>query len=39
VRELRGQAPTGGWRFGMSGDNFDKQKDATVLFTSMKVTD
>lgn len=39
VRELRGQAPTGGWRFGLSGDNFDKGKDATVLFTSMKVTD
>lgn len=39
VRELRGQAPEGGWRFGISGDNFDKQKEATVLFTNMKVTD
>jgi len=39
VRELRGQAPTGGWRFGISGDNFDKSKAATVLFTNMKVTD
>jgi 3-keto-disaccharide hydrolase len=38
VRELRGQAPSGGWRFGLSGDNFDKTKDATVLFTDMKVT-
>ncbi len=39
VRELRGQAPSGGWRFGLSGDNFDKSKEATVLFTDMKVTD
>ena len=39
MRELRGQAPSGGWRFGLSGDNFDKQKEATVLFTNMKVTD
>lgn len=39
VRELRGQAPEGGWRFGISGDNFDDKKDATVLFTNMKVTD
>jgi len=39
VRELWGQAPSSGWRFGVSGDNFDKSKDATVLFTSMKVTD
>ena len=39
VRELRGQAPSGGWRFGLSGDNFDDKKDATVLFTNMKVTD
>jgi len=38
VRELRGQAPSGGWRFGLSGDNFDKSKEATVLFTDMKVT-
>ena len=39
VRALRGQSPSGGWRFGLSGDNFDKMKDATVLFTNMKVTD
>lgn len=39
VRELRGQAPEGSWRFGISGDNFDKEKDATVLFTNVKVTD
>jgi hypothetical protein len=38
VRELRGQAPSGGWRFGLSGDNFDKTNEATVLFTDMKVT-
>jgi len=38
VRELRGQAPKGGWRFGLSGDNFDKQKDARVTFKSVKVT-
>ena len=28
VRDLRGQPPKGGWRFGLSGDNFDKDKDA-----------
>lgn len=39
VRELRGQAPKGGWRFGLSGDNFDKEKDARVIFRTMKVTD
>lgn len=39
VRELRGQAPKGSWRFGVSGDNFDKSDEATVLFTNMKVTD
>ena len=39
VREVRGQAPSAAWRFGVSGDNFDKQKAATVLFTNMKVTD
>jgi hypothetical protein len=39
VRELRGQAPKGSWRFGVSGDNFDKSDKATVLFTNMKVTD
>ena len=38
VRELRGQAPKGVWRFGLSGDNFDKQKDAKVVFKSVKVT-
>jgi hypothetical protein len=25
VRDLRGQPPKGGWRFGLSGDNLDKQ--------------
>ncbi len=39
VRELRGQAPKGSWRFGVSGDNFDKTDVATVHFTKMKVTD
>ena len=39
VRDLRGQAPKGGWRFGLSGDNFDKEKDARVVFKSVKVTD
>jgi len=39
VRELRGQAPKGGWRFGLSGDNFDKTKDARVIFKSLKVTE
>jgi hypothetical protein len=38
VRELRGQAPKGGWRFGLSGDNFDKQKDARVIFRTVRVT-
>jgi hypothetical protein len=38
VRDLRGQAPKGGWRFGLSGDNFDKAKDARVVFKSVKVT-
>ena len=38
VRELRGQAPKTGWRFGLSGDNFDKQKEAQVTFKSVKVT-
>ena len=38
VRELRGQPPAGGWRFGLSGDNFDKDHEAIVLFTNMKVT-
>ena len=39
VRDLRGQAPKGGWRFGLSGDNFDKAKDARLVFKSVKVTD
>jgi hypothetical protein len=39
VRDLRGQAPKGGWRFGLSGDNFDKDKDARVVFRSVKVTE
>jgi len=39
VRDLRGQAPKGGWRFGLSGDNFDKAKDARVVFRNVKVTE
>lgn len=39
VREVRGQAPSSAWRFGVSGDNFDKEKEAIVQFTNMKVTD
>ncbi len=39
VRELRGQPPKAGWRFGLSGDNFDKDKDARVTFKSVKVTE
>ena len=38
VRDLRGQAPKGGWRFGLSGDNFDNDKDARLVFRSVKVT-
>jgi 3-keto-disaccharide hydrolase len=38
VRDLRGQAPKGNWRFGLSGDNFDKEKEATVVFKTVKVT-
>lgn len=38
LRDLRGQAPKGGWRFGLSGDNFDKEKEARVVFKSVKVT-
>ncbi len=38
VRDLRGQAPKGDWRFGLSGDNFDKEKEAKVVFTTVKVT-
>jgi hypothetical protein len=38
VRELRGQAPKGDWRFGLSGDNFDEEKDARIVFKTVKVT-
>jgi hypothetical protein len=38
VRDLRGQAPKTGWRFGLSGDNFDKEKGARLAFKSVKVT-
>jgi 3-keto-disaccharide hydrolase len=38
VRELRGQPPKGGWRFGLSGDNFDKQHQSSVIFKTVKVT-
>ena len=38
VRDLRGQAPKGNWRFGLSGDNFDKEKEAKVVFKIVKVT-
>jgi len=38
VRDLRGQAPKGDWRFGLSADNFDKEKDGTVVFKTVKVT-
>lgn len=38
VRDLRGQAPRGGWRFGLSADNFDKERDARLVFKSVKVT-
>ena len=38
VRDLRGQPPKGVWRFGLSGDNFDKEKEAKVIFKSVKVT-
>lgn len=39
VRDLRGQPPSGGWRFGLSGDNFDKDKSAQVTFKNVKVTE
>ncbi len=39
VRELRGQPPKYGWRFGLSGDNFDKDKEARVTFKNVKVTE
>ena len=32
------RSPRGGWRFGLSGDNFDKDKDARLVFRSVKVT-
>jgi hypothetical protein len=32
VRDLRGQAPKSGWRFGLSGDNFDKDKETKLFF-------
>jgi hypothetical protein len=38
IRDLRGQEPKSAWRFGLSGDNFDKDKDAQVVFKSVKVT-
>lgn len=38
LRDLRGQGPSAGWRFGLSGDNFDKDKDARLTFTHVKVT-
>lgn len=38
VRDLRGQPPKAGWRFGISGDNFDKDKKARLSFNSIKVT-
>ena len=38
VRDLRGQAPSGDWHFGLSGDNFDKEKEARVVFKTVKVT-
>jgi hypothetical protein len=38
VRDLRGQAPKSDWRFGLSGDNLDKEKDARVVFKTVKVT-
>ncbi|MEG6509547.1 hypothetical protein V6C03_11255 [Methyloligella sp. 2.7D] len=39
LRELRGQPPARGWRFGLSGDNFDKQASEKIVFSSVKVTD
>jgi hypothetical protein len=40
VRDLRGQPPKGGWRFGLSRGQFRQTvKDARVVFKSMKVTD
>jgi hypothetical protein len=39
IRELRGQEPQGGWRFGLSGDNFDKKDGADVTFSSVTVMD
>lgn len=39
LRDLRGRAPKSAWRFGLSGDNFDKQKEAKIIFKSVKVTE
>lgn len=39
LRDLKGRAPKSGWRFGLSGDNFDKQKQAKIIFKSVKVTE
>jgi hypothetical protein len=38
LRELRGQEPKSGWRFGLSADNFDKQSGAALSFASVKIT-
>ncbi|WP_141693799.1 hypothetical protein [Methyloligella halotolerans] len=38
LRELRGQQPKGGWRFGLSGDNFDRQSAEAITFSSVTVT-
>lgn len=38
LQELRGQQPKGGWRFGLSGDNFDTKASAELNFSSVKVT-
>ncbi|MFD0987345.1 hypothetical protein [Methyloligella solikamskensis] len=38
LRELRGQQPEGGWRFGLSGDNFDRQSAEAIMFSSVTVT-
>jgi hypothetical protein len=38
LRDLRGQPPKAGWRFGISGDNFDTEKEARLSFNSVKVT-
>lgn len=38
LRELRGQQPKEGWRFGLSGDNFDRQSAEAIIFSSVTVT-